>query len=148
MKNTLWLRKIRETHRISSCGDFAGFFFSIWVFFHEHSRITGLQGKGEGHFFNSSLPLPPALQTFRRQPGNYCRELTSAHSQQPSSNREALVSEHKSLTTKLRTPKSMENVRSCKISGPGNQAKSRYFMLCISLQTNLVLIFKTYSQSL
>ena len=24
------------------------FFFSIWVFFHEHSRITGLQGNGEG----------------------------------------------------------------------------------------------------
>ena len=24
------------------------FFFSIWVFFHDHSRITGLQGKGEG----------------------------------------------------------------------------------------------------
>ena len=23
-------------------------FFSIWVFFYEHSRITGLQGKGEG----------------------------------------------------------------------------------------------------
>ena len=23
-------------------------FFSIWVFFHEHSRITGLQGKEEG----------------------------------------------------------------------------------------------------
>ena len=23
------------------------FFFPIWVFFHEHSRITGLQGKGE-----------------------------------------------------------------------------------------------------
>ena len=23
-------------------------FFSIWIFFHEHSRITGLQGKGEG----------------------------------------------------------------------------------------------------
>ena len=35
------------------------FFFSIWVFFHEHSRITGLQGKGEGIS---------------------CRELTSAHS--------------------------------------------------------------------
>ena len=29
--------------------DFFFFFcFSIWVFFHEHSRITGLQGKGEG----------------------------------------------------------------------------------------------------
>ena len=23
-------------------------FFSIWFFFHEHSRINGLQGKGEG----------------------------------------------------------------------------------------------------
>ena len=23
-------------------------FFSIWVFYHDHSRITGLQGKGEG----------------------------------------------------------------------------------------------------
>ena len=23
-------------------------FFSIWVFLHEHSRITGLQGRGEG----------------------------------------------------------------------------------------------------
>ena len=23
-------------------------FFSMWVFFHEHSRFTGLQGKGEG----------------------------------------------------------------------------------------------------
>ena len=23
-------------------------FFSMWVFFHNHSRITGLQGKGEG----------------------------------------------------------------------------------------------------
>ena len=22
-------------------------FFSMWVFFHEHSKITGLQGKGE-----------------------------------------------------------------------------------------------------
>ena len=24
------------------------FFYYIWVVFHEHSRITGLQGKGEG----------------------------------------------------------------------------------------------------
>ena len=28
-------------------------FFSIWVFFQEHSRITRLQGKGEG------IPLTP-----------------------------------------------------------------------------------------
>ena len=28
--------------------NFFSFFFFIWVFFHVHSRITGLQGKGEG----------------------------------------------------------------------------------------------------
>ena len=28
------------------------FFFSIWVFFHDHSRIRGLQGKGEGIFLS------------------------------------------------------------------------------------------------
>ena len=58
--------------------------------------------EGGGHFFNSSLPLPSASQTLRHQPGDYCRELTSAHSQQPGSNQEPLVSEWKSLTTKLR----------------------------------------------
>ena len=26
----------------------AAHFFSIWVFFHDHSQITGLQGKGKG----------------------------------------------------------------------------------------------------
>ena len=38
--------------------------FSIWVLFHEHSRITGLQGKGEGisltphyHFYPLHRPL-------------------------------------------------------------------------------------------
>ena len=54
------------------------------------------------YFFNSSLPLPPALQALRHQPCDYCRELTSAHSQHPDSNREPLVSEQKWLTTKLR----------------------------------------------
>ena len=58
--------------------------------------------EGGGYLFNSFLPLPPDSQTLRHQPGDYCRELTSAHSQQPDSNRELLVSERKSLTTKLR----------------------------------------------
>ena len=40
-------------------------FFSIWVFFHGHSRFTGQQGKGEATSFNSSLPLRPASQTLR-----------------------------------------------------------------------------------
>ena len=37
-------------------------------------------GEGGGHFFNSSLPLPPSSQTLRHLQGDYCRELTSAHS--------------------------------------------------------------------
>ena len=81
---------------------FASVFFSIWVLFHEYSRITGLQGKGEGHSINSSLPLPPASQAIRQWPGNYCGEL----SQQPDSNRKPVVSERKSLTTKLRALRS------------------------------------------
>ena len=84
-------------------------FFSIWVFFHEHSRITGLQREGGGHFFISLLPPPPASQTLRHQPSDYCRELTSAHSQQPDSNREPLVSQRKSLSTKLRALKSVHS---------------------------------------
>ena len=61
--------------------------------------------EGGGYFFQSSLPLPPASQTLRHQSGDCCRELTSAHSQQPDSNREPLVSERKSLITKLRSLK-------------------------------------------
>ena len=26
--------------------------FSIWAFFHDHSRITGLRGEGGGYFFH------------------------------------------------------------------------------------------------
>ena len=59
-------------------------------------------GEVGGHFFNFSLPLPPASRALRHQPGDYCRKLTSAHSQQPDSNGEPLVSKRKSLTTKLR----------------------------------------------
>ena len=38
---------------ISRTSKVVTFFFSIWVLFHGHSRITGLQGKGEG------IPLTP-----------------------------------------------------------------------------------------
>ena len=37
-------------------------FFSVWVFFENDSRNTG---EGRGHFFNSSLPLPPASRILR-----------------------------------------------------------------------------------
>ena len=66
------------------------------------SRIfTNHRSAGEGgrHFFNYSLPLPPASQTLRHKPGDYCRELTSSHSQQPDSNREPLIFERKPLIT-------------------------------------------------
>ena len=35
------------------------FFFSIWVFFHEHSRIIGLQEKGEGISLTPYYHFPP-----------------------------------------------------------------------------------------
>ena len=60
--------------------DIKTFFFYLG-FFHEHSQITGLQGKkGGGHFFDSSLPHPPASQAFRHLRGYYCKQLTSAYS--------------------------------------------------------------------
>ena len=78
------------------------FFFSYLGFLSRTFTIHRTAGEGGGYLFNSSLPLPPASQTLRHQPGDYCKELTSAHSWQPDSNREPLVSEHKLLTTKLR----------------------------------------------
>ena len=77
-------------------------FFFYLGFLSQTFTFHGTAGEGGGFLFNSSLPLPPASQALRHQPGDYCRELTSAHSWQPGSNREPLVSERKSLTTKLR----------------------------------------------
>ena len=76
-------------------------FFFYLGFLSQTFTIYRTAGEGGGYFCNSSLPLPPSSQTLRDQPGNCCRELTSAHSQQPDSNLEPLVSKHKSLTTKI-----------------------------------------------
>ena len=38
----IWVTGLNSDGKIIGC-----FFFSIWVFFHEHSRVTGLQGMGE-----------------------------------------------------------------------------------------------------
>ena len=59
--------------------------------------------EGGGYSIDSLLPFPPASQALRHWPGDCCRELTSAHSQQPDSNREPLVSGRKLLTTNLHT---------------------------------------------
>ena len=77
-------------------------YFSIWGVLSRTFTNHRTAGEGGGHFFNSSVPLPPALRALRHQPSIYWRELTSTHSWQPGSNREPLVSECKSLTTTLR----------------------------------------------
>ena len=85
------------------------FYFILFIYFFYLGFLSRTfmnhrtTGEGGGHFFISSLPLPPASQTLRYWPSDYCRELISAHSQQPDSNQEPLISKHESLTTKLRT---------------------------------------------
>ena len=64
------------------------FFFFYLGFLSQPFMKHRTAGEGGGHFFNSSLLLPPASQTLRHYPGDYYRELTSAHRQQPDSNRE------------------------------------------------------------
>ena len=79
----------------------SGFFFYLGFRPRPFTNLRTARERG-GHFFISSLPLPPALQTLRYWPSDNCRELTSTHSCQPDSNREPLVSKRKSLTTQLR----------------------------------------------
>ena len=55
------------------------FFFFYLGLLSRTFTIHGTAGEGGGYLFNSSLPLPPASQRLRHQPGDYCRELTSAH---------------------------------------------------------------------
>ena len=78
-------------------------FFSTWVFFHEHSRITGLQGKREGisltphyhfHSLHRHIDISRAI-TAESSP------LQIASSQTRTGN--LWFSERKSLTTRLRT---------------------------------------------
>ena len=80
--------------------DHVGFFYLGFLSRTFANRRT--EREGGGHFFNSSLPLPPASQTLRYQLGDYYRELTCAHNQEPESNREPFASKRKSKTTKLR----------------------------------------------
>ena len=111
-KKTTIVRGLRD-HPLSTPEKISGkirfltlsFFFFYVDFLSQTFTNHRTAGEGRGYFINSSLPLPPASQTLRHQPGDYCRELTSADSQQPESNRKPLVSERKSLTTKLRATK-------------------------------------------
>ena len=88
-------------------------FVPVWVFFHEHSQITGLQGKWECrsltpdnyfHLLYRRLDISRAITVD-------FRELISTHSQHPDLNRKPLVFEGKSLTSKLRALKRHYNER-------------------------------------
>ena len=57
---------------------FVCFFFFYPGFLSKPFTNNRTAEEGGGHFFNSSLPLPPASQTLRHQPGDCSRELTSA----------------------------------------------------------------------
>ena len=92
-----------------------------------------------GYLFNSSLPLPPASQALRHWPGDCCRELTSAYSWQPDSSREPLVSERKSLTTKLHALKSRNNLKNKNNSDPESVVVKKHFNLCLFMKKNRVL---------
>ena len=59
---------------------FTGKFVLIFL---SQTFSTHKTAEGERYLFNSSLPLPLDTQTLRHYPGDYCRDLTSAHSQQP-----------------------------------------------------------------
>ena len=59
---------------------FTVFFFFYLGFLLRTFTNDRTAGQGEGHFFNSSLPLPPASQARRHWPGDCCGELTSAYS--------------------------------------------------------------------
>ena len=85
------------------------FFLSGFSFTYIHeSQDSRRWREDEGYPFSSFIPLPPASETLRYQLGNYCRELTSTYRQQLDSNQKLLVSEHKSLTTKLRALKTFK----------------------------------------
>ena len=54
------------------------FFFYLGFLSRPFTNYRTARERG-GHFFNSSLPLPPDSQTLRHQLGDYYRELNSAH---------------------------------------------------------------------
>ena len=55
-------------------------FFFFLGFLSQTFTIHRTAGEGGGYLFNSSLPLAPASKTLRHWLGDYCIELTSAHS--------------------------------------------------------------------
>ena len=76
------------------------FFFYVGFLSHTFTNHRTV-GKEKGISFTPDYHLHPFHRHLDISWGDYCRELTSAHSHQPDSNRKPLVFKRKSLTTKL-----------------------------------------------
>ena len=61
------------------CFPWVIFFFSLWVFFHNHSRITGLQGMGEGISLSPHYYFHPLHRNLDISRAITEKQLTSAH---------------------------------------------------------------------
>ena len=77
-------------------------FFSVWVFFHDHSRITRLQEKGEGISLTPLYDFHPLHRHL--DSGRVITAETSPLQIASSRTRTGKLSERKSLTSKLRAP--------------------------------------------
>ena len=71
-------------------------FFSVWVFFHNHSQITGLQGKAEGISSTPQYHFRPLHRYL-----DISRAITADSSPLHIASRKPLAYERKSLTAKL-----------------------------------------------
>ena len=53
------IKNVKDLQRANNNVKKNYFFFSIWVFFYEHSRFTGQQGKGEGIYLTPLYHFHP-----------------------------------------------------------------------------------------
>ena len=60
-------------------------YYFIWVFFHNHSRITGLQGKGEGISLTPHYHFHP-LYSRKYETGASSRSLSNFNAKQKTVN--------------------------------------------------------------
>ena len=87
-------------------------FFFCLGFLSRIFTIPRKAGEKGGYLFNSSLP-PTASHTLRHQTSDYCRQFTSAHSQQPEANQEVAALQKTFLANVYTSQKVffIENVR-------------------------------------
>ena len=113
-----------EKHANTNNVNCTGFFVFVFLFLsnsvlkiYKFTIYKSQDCRGRGRAFLCLVSTtPPASQALRHYPGYNYRQLTSAHRWQPDSNREPLVSEWKSLTTKLHVPFKTNRIMSAKLT--------------------------------